>query len=133
MIISTVFCFLTFALAPTDCFNCNHSWKFVFTLVSFFIIRIVGNLTSLLFASSLQETFPAQIRSLGIYGVIAIGRVATLIIPYQQKLKESNGVSLMLQYGVISIVGIVIMAVIKETWKVLPSELIEELAIEKSK
>jgi hypothetical protein len=125
MIISAVFCFVTFGLAPTDCFNCNDSWKFVFTLISFFIIRIVGNLTSLLFSSSLQETFPAQIRSLGIYGVIAIGRIATIIIPYQQKLKQNNGVSLMLQYGVISIVGIIIMAVIRETWKVLPSEFIE--------
>jgi hypothetical protein len=113
MIISAVFCFATFGLAPTDCFNCNDSWKFALTLISFFIIRIVGNLASLFFSSTLQETFPAQIRSLGIYGVIAIGRISTIIIPYQQKLKQNYGVSLMLQYGLISLVGIAIMAIIR--------------------
>lgn len=84
---ATVFSFLVFALAPDDCFKCNQGWKLIFTLLFFFLSRILVHLAGEVLQSSLNETFPAQIRSLGIYGVIAMARLSSIIIPYLNQFK----------------------------------------------
>ena len=77
--------------------------------------------------SSLNETFPAQIRSLGIYGVIAMARLSSIIIPYLTKLKQASGIPLLLQFAIMTLLAIVPAFLIRETYQVLPPELIEEL------
>lgn len=130
-IAATVFSFLVFALAPDDCFKCNQGWKLVFTLLFFFISRILINLAGEVLQSSLNETFPAQIRSLGIYGVIAMARLSSIFIPYLTKLKEATGVPLLLQFAIMTLLAIISAYLIKETYQVLPPELIEELKFER--
>ena len=126
-IAATVFSFLVFALAPDDCFKCNQGWKLAFTLIFFFISRILVNLVGELMQSSLNETFPAQIRSLGIYGVMTMARLSSIIIPYLTKLKQASGIPLLLQFAVMTLLAIVPAFLIRETYQVLPPEPIEEL------
>lgn len=124
---ATVFSFLVFALASDDCFKCNQGWKLAFTLLFFFISRILINLAGELIQASLNESFPAQIRSFGIYGVIAMARLSSIIIPYLIKLKEASGIPLLLQFAFMTLLAIVPAFLIRETYQILPPELIKEL------
>ena len=86
--LNAIFTLLQFILNPSGCLNCTKKLTSVFVLVFFFTARFFINLNSNFFINTLNETFPAQIRSICYIGVVEMGRFSSLMIPYIPKLKQ---------------------------------------------
>lgn len=113
MVINTFFTYVCFFLARDDCFTCSSGPKFIIIIVSFFITRFASSLACSLCSVSLNETFPAQIRSIGIYSVVAIGRIVTILVPYLTTIKANLHTSLLEQYGMVGLLGIISISIIR--------------------
>lgn len=101
-----LFTFFQFLINKNDCLNCNSSLQSIFILIFFFSARFFINLCSNFFSTSITETFPAQIRSICVCGVVGVGRFSTLTIPFVPYLKEHLSLSYNLLFGMIGLVGI---------------------------
>jgi hypothetical protein len=101
-----IFTFLQFFINKNDCLNCSTLLQSVFILVFFFAARFFINLSSNFFSTSLNETFPAQIRSICVCGVVGVGRFSTLTIPFIPALKEHFSLSYNLIFGLIGLLGV---------------------------
>jgi hypothetical protein len=110
---STIFTLLQYIINRNDCLNCNSNLVTVFVLIFFFIARLFINLATNFFANSLNETFPAQVRSLCIFSVVGIGRLSTLIIPFLPLLKEKFSMSYNLCFAIVGILAVIVASLIK--------------------
>lgn len=124
---TTLFTLIQFALNPTGCINCTSSLVSTLILVSFFIARFFINLDSNFFVNVINESFPAQIRSVSYCAVVGIGRLSTLIIPYVPKISQDLQLSYNFIFGVVGVMGLIASYFIKETLGIPPPEMIEEL------
>jgi len=79
---ATVFSFLNYLMTSHDCLNCDSSIPEGLKLAVFFIFRFFIYLPTNFFNNTLNETLPAQLRPIGIYTIIGVGRISTLIIPF---------------------------------------------------
>lgn len=75
-------------LSPETCADCYHGTYGFLLVLFFFLYRFSANITSNFFANTLQETFSAQVRPLGVFFVIAVGRSSSLSIPYLYHIRD---------------------------------------------
>ena len=68
--LNAIFTLLQFILNSSGCLNCTSKLTSVFVLVFFFTARFFINLNFNFFINTLNETFPAQIRSICYIGVV---------------------------------------------------------------
>lgn len=83
----TVFTLFQFFINKQDCLTCNSVIQDIFILIFFFTARFFINLSSNFFVCILNETFPAQIRSISPLAIVGVGRLSTLTIPFIPMLK----------------------------------------------
>jgi hypothetical protein len=130
-ICATLFCLTNYLMTSKDCLNCNSSIGKGINLAVFFIFRFFIYLPTNFFMNSLNETLPAQVRVIGIYTIIGVGRISTLIIPFLTEFGDWLGVPLMLIFVVGSLLCVVASLFIRETVHIPPPEIIEELTMKK--
>lgn len=83
----TVFTLFQFFINKQDCLTCNSVIQDIFILIFFFTARFFINLSSNFFVCIMNETFPAQIRSISPLAIVGVGRLSTLTIPFIPMLK----------------------------------------------
>lgn len=100
------FTLLQYFINPNDCLNCTGAVGSTFMLIFFFLARFFINLCSNFFSTIENETFPAQIRAICVCGVVGVGRLSTLIVPFIPFLKSHLSLSYNLMFAVISVIGV---------------------------
>lgn len=132
MFMGLTFCFsaILTVLSPETCMDCYHGGYGALLVVFFFLYRFSANITSNFFANTLQETFSAQVRPLGVFFVIAVGRSSSLSIPYLYHIRDEYGITLMSLFMIGALVGIFTGWLLRETVGIAPEEFIKELELQ---
>jgi hypothetical protein len=122
LFMSLTFCFsaILALLSPETCRDCYHGGYGVLLVLFFFLYRFSANITSNFFANTLQETFSAQVRPLGVFFVIAMGRSSSLSIPYLYYMRKQYDVTLMTLFTVGALLGIFSGCFLRETVGIAP-------------
>lgn len=122
LFIGLTFCFSSILtiLSPETCLDCYHGGYGFLLVIFFFLYRFSANITSNFFANTLQETFSAQVRPLGVFFVIAVGRSSSLSIPYLYHIRDQYGITLMGLFTIGALIGIFSGYFLRETVGIAP-------------
>ena len=109
----SLFTLLQFLINKDDCISCGSTLQEVFLLLCFFGARYFINLSSNFYSTTLNETFPSQIRGICACGVVGVGRLSTLAIPFIPTLKEQMRLSYNMIFFIVGLLGILASAQLK--------------------
>lgn len=105
--LSTIFTIFQYFLDPSGCINCLKGLSLVLLMICFFISRFFINMAVNFYFNSLNESFPAQIRSICYCGVISIGRCSSLLIPFIPSFSQVTSIPINLIFAFLGVIGII--------------------------
>lgn len=94
-------------LSPETCHNCMDGTIGIVINILFFGFRFFSNLASNFFATTMTETFPAQIRNIAVFFLVSVGRLSSLLVPVLINIKVKYSITLMSIFCVFAVVGII--------------------------
>ena len=116
---TTLFAAILIFVTPKDNVPLTDNLAF---LGVFFMFRFCANLKAKFFTCCWNESFPAQVRHIAIYGVAVIASLSRLPIPYLNDLKEALHIPFMLIFTVALVIGSILSFFIRETFGIPPEK-----------
>jgi hypothetical protein len=127
-----IFFLLQYAVDPTGCITCMSGTNLILLMIFFFISRFFISLLASFNFNVLNESFPAQVRSICYCGAVGVARLSTIFIPLLPQLKHATKIPYNIMFAFAALIGVVVCYFLRETINIPPPEIIEELRMEQS-
>ena len=105
--LTTLFTLFQYFLDPSGCTSCLKGLSLVLLMICFFISRFFINMTVNFYFNSMNESFPAQIRSICYCGIVSIGRCSSLLIPFIPSFSQATLIPYNLIFAFIGLIGVI--------------------------
>jgi len=111
---------LQLVVDPQGCVNCVKGINLVLLLIFFFLSRFFISLFTSFNFNVINESFPAQVRSICYCGAVGIARISTVLIPFIPKLKQTTHIPYNMMFAITTLIGLIICFFIRETINIPP-------------